>query len=1463
VSKAVRHMLFAGRGTAAYVVVFDQVTSTNATFVKRWLLHTVNQPVVNGSAFTVTRSELTTELPFNWTRGYARQLKYCPGSDCTSGNQYQYAGKLYGWMVQPQAGVITLVGGPGKEFWVEDPLHPGTGTNWNQCMQGQCAANTEGLGPVTDMINPVPADAPHDPGSWRIEEKPAAANTQDFFLNVMLATTATDTNVPQNVTVPAGLAAGMVGATWSDSNGTYTITLPQTGVGGHIKITGLGVDEDLLSQAQPLPDQMQIVSGTPQSAAANAHVPAPLVVLALDSAGNPFPNAIVHFGITAGTGLLSADSATTDGTGKASVTFTMGAGTAGSVTTVMADINGLQPVEFDFTVTGTGGAPPALSSVSCSPANLSSAGTASCTVSLTQVTGSGGVTVTLSSSSSTLTVPVSVLVPSGSSAASFTATAGTISTGQTAIVTATYSGLSKTVTMTLAIPIISPSALNSVSCLPASLSSAGAASCAVALSQAAGSGGVMVTLLSNSPTLVVPASVLVRSGSIGVSFTALAGTVSSSMTATITATYSGVSKTTILMLTVPIVTPLVLNSVSCSPPSLFSGTTSLCTAALSQAAASGGATVTLSSNSPTLAVPLSVLVPSGSANASFTATALTISSGQTAVITAMYSGVSKTANINLLTTSSGGTPIPANTWLMVPTHGYPAQTVGFEKLIYAPSPVKKAVFLGNYHNLGSEPNQALLAYDFDTNRWNVLDIGASFHSENMPDSGHPVGAFAYDPNQQTFVYYCCASGSNQPENVYYTWWFDPVGQTGRNKETSPKPGQLLQEGSAFDVTNRTYVMMGSGTWTYTPTTNTYRHQSPSGTLPNSNVNLPSMTYNSTNGKVYLMGGQIGSSFSNDLFTYDVPTNTWTKLSPTGTLPAPRWRHGFAYDSTNNIFLLFGGQDASKIYNDTWVYDPAANAWTQILPAQFPPVGAVGPFEKLAYDPDHNVFILVASGTGGNADGIWSGYAAQTWFYRYQGAGPNVGTLQSTFQPAAGGINRNSDAWAKEPTLAGAGNTLYAAWVETGKPFDSSLAGLFHVYGQQLTSGVWSTMGGAATSMDPEFSNHTESHSPSIAVVGGRPWASWYKWNTSGAVNTLWSLWAKSWDGSTWQGGVIGPGGSNTTKVYQGRSQMVDVAGVPHIAFLEVDKNVFPQETLVYVKYWNGTQWVLKGTGPLNTNVSAITTAGSVSIASDGTNPYVAWTEYTSDKISQNQTFSQAYASRWNGSQWVPVGASLNVDAGNWADDTSIAFTGGQPYVAWTERSLAGNNQVFVKTFNGATWVLAGLGSLNKDGNTGWAFRPSLAADILSGNLYLGWIEQQALGQPAQTYVSRFFGGTWTALGSSLNANPATGSSVRVSMAVAGGQPAAAWGEVNLGSQRQIFVKQWNGSDWVQKGGTALSCDVNGDGSTNIADVQVAVNQALGLVSCTTAALQQNGLCNVIDVQRVIAASLGGSCLIGP
>jgi hypothetical protein len=163
-------------------------------------------------------------------------------------------------------------------------------------------------------------------------------------------------------------------------------------------------------------------------------------------------------------------------------------------------------------------------------------------------------------------------------------------------------------------------------------------------------------------------------------------------------------------------------------------------------------------------------------------------------------------------------------------------------------------------------------------------------------------------------------------------------------------------------------------------------------------------------------------------------------------------------------------------------------------------------------------------------------------------------------------------------------------------------------------------------------------------------------------------------------------------------------------------------------------------------------------------------------------------------------------------------------------------------------------------STGMAYHPSLDTDGTS--LYVGWEEQNAIGQRSLGYVKKWNGSAWSALGGAIAADTTNGSVQDMNLVLVSGTPVAVFEELEFGNLRQIYQKRWNGTAWVGASGAILSCDINGDAAINIVDVQIAINQALGLSSCNTADLLQNGQCSVLDVQRVINASLGAACRIG-
>jgi hypothetical protein len=72
---------------------------------------------------------------------------------------------------------------------------------------------------------------------------------------------------------------------------------------------------------------------------------------------------------------------------------------------------------------------------------------------------------------------------------------------------------------------------------------------------------------------------------------------------------------------------------------------------------------------------------------------------------------------------------------------------------------------------------------------------------------------------------------------------------------------------------------------------------------------------------------------------------------------------------------------------------------------------------------------------------------------------------------------------------------------------------------------------------------------------------------------------------------------------------------------------------------------------------------------------------------------------------------------------------------------------------------------------------------------------------------------------------------------------------------------WDRGAYEFVSGSLLSaCDLNGDSSTNVSDVQICVNQAIGMAMCAAGDINQDGACNVVDVQRVVNAALGGLCV---
>ena len=102
---------------------------------------------------------------------------------------------------------------------------------------------------------------------------------------------------------------------------------------------------------------------------------------------------------------------------------------------------------------------------------------------------------------------------------------------------------------------------------------------------------------------------------------------------------------------------------------------------------------------------------------------------------------------------------------------------------------------------------------------------------------------------------------------------------------------------------------------------------------------------------YLFGGRDGGDISNELWSFDLRSDTWTIAAPSG--PAPDARFGHTATWVPDVGLvIWSGQAGSSFFNDIWAYDPTTGAWRElpslgdVPPARYGSCASLGPDGRL-------------------------------------------------------------------------------------------------------------------------------------------------------------------------------------------------------------------------------------------------------------------------------------------------------------------------------------------------------------------------------------------------------------------------------------------------------------------------------------------------------------------------------------
>ncbi len=319
----------------------------------------------------------------------------------------------------------------------------------------------------------------------------------------------------------------------------------------------------------------------------------------------------------------------------------------------------------------------------------------------------------------------------------------------------------------------------------------------------------------------------------------------------------------------------------------------------------------------------------------------------------------------------------------------------------------------------------------------------------------------------------------------------------------------------------------------------------------------------------------------------------------------------------------------------------------------------------------------------------------------------------------------SSAWGEWEDLNGPlnDNSAYAASIamDTGVPIvtlsDPDGTGNGGIYVKSFDGMDWNEVGTNPINTTGEYES---ANAPSIALDGsGNPYVAWHEDNGSGVTQ----IFVKKYNGSDWE--LVGTNPINQDTAHNARlaALALDGSGNPYVTWYEEDGSD-PPVTQIFVKNFTPAKsgWALVGTdNPLNKSVAH--NAYAPRIAFNGAVPYVTWNEQDPANDLKTQIYVKSYDSGLD--QWDFVGgsASLNIAADQGAFDPVIAFDGsGNPFVVWTEGTESFEDVVFAKKFYGTSWGL--VARLNM-GDTYLAEAPEIVFDDVDGRPYINWLEEDA------------------------------------------------------------------------------------------------------------------------------------------
>lgn len=280
---------------------------------------------------------------------------------------------------------------------------------------------------------------------------------------------------------------------------------------------------------------------------------------------------------------------------------------------------------------------PVLKSLALKPTAVVGGVDAVATVTIASPAPASGLVIALSSNSAFATAPPTVTIPASATTATFNVSTTAVATPGAAMISATVTGTTKTVSLSLLPPSLSSFTISTKSVVGGQSLTA-----TINLSSPAPAAGMTVTISSSPIALIMPSTVTIPGGTQTATFSV--GTVPEPTTSapTLYASLNGIVKTESLTIRAPALGTLVF-----SPSSVIGGGTSQGTIIIGSPAPKTGLPITLSSDATFATVAPQVKIAPGATSVTFTVKTSHVATTGVATITFGLNGVTKTAIVTV------------------------------------------------------------------------------------------------------------------------------------------------------------------------------------------------------------------------------------------------------------------------------------------------------------------------------------------------------------------------------------------------------------------------------------------------------------------------------------------------------------------------------------------------------------------------------------------------------------------------------------------------------------------------------------------------------------------------------------------------------------------------------------------------------------------------------------------------